>query len=173
MRWKKTAKSLKVPFWGCVSIMAFFVSWGVGGKHNKEGKTMAENTAPNANEPEETQEEGKTTEKEERTEAENLFHKFYLFGLGLQKDVEETVKNLIERGEMEAGEKEKIVDDFVKKAKESSSTFEEKIEDFVNNALESMNLVTKEKYDALEMRVQELENTIQKLENTIKELHPE
>ncbi len=45
--------------------------------------------------------------KKTRTETESLFHKVYLFGLGVQKDIEETVNNLIEKGETKAEQRRK------------------------------------------------------------------
>ncbi len=130
---------------------------------------MAENTEEKTTETEEQQEEQKASEeqkeKEESTETENLFHKLYLFGLGLQKDIEESVSNLIEKGEEMAGEKEKVVDDFLKKVKARGDTFENKLEEMVNKTLENMNLVTKSKYEELEKRVQELEDKIKETED--------
>ena len=130
---------------------------------------MTENTEAKA---EEKQQEQQTKEQQERTETENLFHKIYLFGLGLQKDLEETINNLIERGETASEEKQKIVDDFVKKAKESTGSFEKKIEELISSTIESMNFATKEKHDKLEKRVCILESKILEMENRINELHP-
>lgn len=125
-----------------------------------------------------TQEPNNSEEKKTRTETENLFHKMYLFGLGVQKDIEETVSHLIEKGETRVEQRDKIVDDFVKRAKESSNAVEKKIEDFVNETLESMNLVTKEKHDALkekyetlERKYETLEKRLQELEEHVKEAH--
>ncbi len=140
---------------------------------------MSEQTEPKTEYTEEPKEEQASSEQqqeageeqEERTETENLFHKLYLFGLGLQKDIEGTIRHLIERGEMEADEKEKMVDDFMKKTKESGKKFEKKIEEMINQTLESMNLVPKEKFETLEKRVQILERKILELEERIKEPH--
>lgn len=144
---------------------------------------MAENTETKTNA---TQEPRSSEEKKARTETENLFHKMYLFGLGVQKDIEETVNNLIEKGEAKAEQRDKIVDDFVKRAKEGSTAIEKKIEEFVNQTLETMNLVTKEKhdvlkekcdtleakYETLETKYKTLEKQVQELEDQIKEHHP-
>ena len=46
--------------------------------------------------------------------------------------------------------------------RERTSPLEHKIEEFVNKALDSMNMVTKEKFEALEERVAELEKQLQK-----------
>ncbi len=116
--------------------------------------------------------EDKEQQEQKRTETENLFHKLYLFGLGLQKDVETTVKNLIERGEVEAEEKEKMVNELIEQAKESGTQFENKIRNLINQVIEGMNLAPKEKHDALEKRVQILEMKILELESQIRELHP-
>lgn len=93
----------------------------------------------------------------------------YLFGLGVQRDIEETVKNLIERGEVRAEEQQKVVDDFMKKAKENTGKVEEKINDMINKTLEGMNLVSKDKFDTLERRVQVLESKLLELEQRMKE----
>jgi polyhydroxyalkanoate synthesis regulator phasin len=172
----------KKNFLAGITIIVSLVSSNLrSNREHKEDKTMSENTEPKTDQREEAQEEQASSEQEqkgteeqkERTETENLFHRLYLFGLGLQKDIEDTVKNLIERGEIEAEEKEKIVDDFVQKAKESSTKLENKIEELINQTIESMNLVPKEKYDSLEKRVQILESKVLELEHIIKELHLE
>ncbi len=66
-------------------------------------------------------EQGKTEQKQMKRLGQKprvCLDKVYLFGLGVQKDIEETVNNLIEKGETKAEQREKIVDDFVKRAKE-------------------------------------------------------
>ena len=138
---------------------------------------MAENTEPKAEETQEEQstagQEAEDQQEQQRTETENLFHRLYLFGLGLQKDLETTIKNLVERGEMEAEEKEKMVDDLREHVKKSSSQFENKIKDLINQVIEGMNLVPKEKYETLEKRVQILETKVLELESRLKESQPE
>jgi polyhydroxyalkanoate synthesis regulator phasin len=82
----------------------------------------------------------------------------------LRRDIEESVNKLIERGEEETEEKEQAIDDVLKKAREKASPLERKIEDLVNKVLDSMNLVNKEKFEALEKRVVELEQQLNKPE---------
>jgi len=119
---------------------------------------MAENTETKTND---TQTE-ETSEGKKRSEAEDLLHKAYLFGLGLRKDLEESVNKLIERGEEETEEKEKAIDDVLKKAREKASPLEHKVEELVNKVLDSMNLVTKDRFETLEKRVMELEQQLKK-----------
>lgn len=136
----------------------------------QEDTTMSENAEPKTDQTQdEQQEQSKSDEKKQRTEFENLFHKMYLFGLGVQRDIEETVKNLIDRGEVRAEEQQKVVDDFMKKAKENTGKVEEKINEMINKTLEGMNLVPKEKFDALERRTQVLESKVLELEQRMKE----
>jgi len=152
--------------------MAGIVAGVISSRRNDgtaEDATMSENTENKTGPQDEQQEQAKSDQKEQRTEFENLFHKMYLFGLGVQRDIEETVKNLIDRGEVKAEEQQKVVDDFVKKAKENTGKVEEKINDMINKTLEGMNLVPKDKFDALERRVQNLESKVLELEQRIKE----
>lgn len=102
-----------------------------------------------------------TADDKPRLEGEDLLHKAYLFGLGLRKDLEESVNKLIERGEEETEEREKAVDDVLKKAREKVGPLERKVEELVNNVLDGMNLVPKEKFEALEQRVADLEAKLQ------------
>lgn len=90
-------------------------------------------------------------------EGDDLLHKFYMFGLGLSKEIGETVSKLSERGKTETDDKDKTLDDVLKKAREKTGLIENKLEDLVKRGLERMNLVTKERFDALEKRVEELE----------------
>jgi len=124
---------------------------------------MAENSEPKQAQDNATQTDA---QEKERTETESIFHRMYLFGVGLQKDIEQTVENLIERGQVEAGERQKVVSDLLKGVKQSGEHLEGKLEQFVNDALEKMNLVTMDKYEALEKR-------LNALEQRIKELHPD
>jgi polyhydroxyalkanoate synthesis regulator phasin len=124
---------------------------------------MAENTEHKTADPHD-EDTSETKEDKKRPEAEDLLHKAYLFGLGLRKDLEESVNKLIERGEEETEEKEKAIDDVLKKAREKASPLEHKIEELVNKVLDSMNLVSKEKFEALEKRVVELEQQLKKSE---------
>ncbi|GAK51522.1 hypothetical protein U14_02767 [Candidatus Moduliflexus flocculans] len=133
-----------------------------------EDTTMSENTEPKTDQAQNEQEQG-DSEKKEQDPLFNLFHKVYLFGLGVQRDIEETVKNLIDRGEVRAEEQQKVVDDFMKKAKENTGKVEEKINDMINKTLEGMNLVSKDKFDTLERRVQVLESKLLELEQRMKE----
>ncbi len=119
---------------------------------------MAEDTKKNTTE---TQNE-ETSDDKKGSEPEDLLHKAYLFGLGLRKDLEESVNKLIERGEEETEEREKTIDDVLKKAREKASPLEHKIEELVNTVLDSMNLVPKDTFDALETRVAELEAQLKK-----------
>lgn len=119
---------------------------------------MAENTEHKTADPHDED----TSETKKRLEAEDLLHKAYLFGLGLRKDIEESVNKLIERGEEETEEKEKAIDDVLKQAREKASPLEHKIEELINKVLDSMNLVSKEKFEALEKRVVELEQQLKK-----------
>jgi len=119
---------------------------------------MAEDTKKNTTE---TQNE-ETADDKKGSETEDLLHKAYLFGLGLRKDLEESVSKLIERGEEETEEREKTIDEVLKKAREKANPLEHKIEELVNKVLDSMNLVTKDKFEALETRVAELEAQLKK-----------
>lgn len=136
----------------------------------QEDATMSENTEPKTEQTQdEQQQEQDTSEKKDQDPVVNLFHKMYLFGMGVQREIEETVKNLIDRGEVRADEQQKVVDDFMKKAKENTGKVEEKINEMINKALEGMNLVPKDKFDALERRAQILEGRVLELENRMKE----
>ncbi|PID57691.1 hypothetical protein CSB45_05505 [candidate division KSB3 bacterium] len=121
---------------------------------------MAEHTEATTETTQEVQHDSTETE-------DNLFHKLYLFSLGLQKDLEESIHKLIERGELVSEEKQKLVDDLVKKAKESTGSFEKKLEDLLTSTLESMNFATRDKHDQLEKRVQILERKILELESRL------
>jgi polyhydroxyalkanoate synthesis regulator phasin len=107
------------------------------------------------------------TEREkqkESREAEDILHRFYLFGLGVRKDIEEMVSKLISRGESEKEAKDQAVNEFLHRAKEKGDEIEGRLEGFVEHSLQRMNLVTKEKYTTLESRVTDLERRVEALE---------
>jgi polyhydroxyalkanoate synthesis regulator phasin len=101
--------------------------------------------------------------KHSQAENDDLLHKFYMFGLGLRKEIEETMTKLSDRGKPETGTntdtntKDRTFDDMLKKAREQTSVLEGKMDELVKKGLDRMNVVTKERFEALEKRVEELE----------------
>ena len=155
---------------GMAGILAGIITSSRNDDGKAEDAAMSENAEPKTEQTQDEQQQAHDDSgKKEQDPLFNLFHKMYLFGMGVQREIEDTVKNLIDRGEVRAEEQQKVVDDFMKKAKENTGKVEEKINEMINKTLEGMNLVPKDKYDELARRVQILESKVLELEHRMKE----
>jgi polyhydroxyalkanoate synthesis regulator phasin len=92
--------------------------------------------------------------------------KTLLTGLGLislsKKKLEETAKEIAQKHGISQKEAEKLAIDLVQRAEEKRDDLEEDYEKAYSKALKKMNLPTREEFEILEQRVEELEEKIKK-----------
>lgn len=92
-----------------------------------------------------------------------------LAGFGVQEKVSEFIDDLIKKGELSESQGAKLVKEWTEKADKSTFDLNKNLSEIISKTLEKMNIPTKEEYDRLEKRVQNLSARIRKLEGVSEE----
>ena len=108
---------------------------------------------------------------------ENDFFKNVIYaGVGLAsvtvEKIEETIKPLVEKGQISDSEGKKIVEDFFKKTEEKTEQFETKLRDVVKDVVSKFDFLRTDDMESLRKRVTELENELAKTKATSKSKVP-
>ena len=89
--------------------------------------------------------------------------KSMVIGVGLatltREKVEQTINELIEKGEMSEKEGKDAVDDLMKKSKEVTKGLTEKVEKIVADTLEKLNIPTRKEFLELKEKVKRMEKS--------------
>ena len=97
-----------------------------------------------------------------------FMRKSMLFGIGLatltKEKIEETVEDLIKKGEMTEKEGKETINDLVKKSKEVTDELTDKVEKMVSDALQKLNIPTRDEFLALKDKVEKMESSQEKKE---------
>jgi len=92
-----------------------------------------------------------------------FIRKGMLFGMGLatatKEKIEETVEEMIKKGEMTEKEGKDAVDDLVKKSKEMKQDLRDKVEQIVADTLKTLNVPTRDEFVDLKDRIARLEDS--------------
>jgi len=91
----------------------------------------------------------------------NVIKKAMLLGLGIttmtKEALETAVKELTDKGEVNAKEGKKMVQDLLKKSKKQNEMLAKKINQQIQKALKPLNLATKKDIDTLKARISKIE----------------
>jgi polyhydroxyalkanoate synthesis regulator phasin len=91
----------------------------------------------------------------------DFLDRMFTLGIGAaiasKEQIEKLVDELVEKGNVAKEESADIVDELMKKGKEYQSKFEASIKEKVKQTLKDHDFVTKEEFDKLKKRVEELE----------------
>jgi poly(hydroxyalkanoate) granule-associated protein len=89
--------------------------------------------------------------------------KSMLIGVGLatltREKVEQTINELIEKGEMSEKEGKDAVDDLMKKSKEVTKGLTEKVEKTVTDTLNKLNIPTRKEFAELKEKIKQMEKS--------------
>jgi len=92
---------------------------------------------------------------------EETLKKLVYAGVGLAaqatEKIEETVKDLINKGKISDKEGKKIVDDFFKKSEKKKDSYENKFKKAIEDVTAKFNYVSRKDFDALVKRIAKLE----------------
>lgn len=92
-----------------------------------------------------------------------FMRKSMLFGIGLatmtKKKIEETVDELIKKGELSEKEGKETIDDLVQKSKEVTQELTDKVEKIVADTVKKIGIPTENEFSKLKERVERLEKT--------------
>lgn len=98
-----------------------------------------------------------------------LMKKAALIGVGLvawtSEKIEESVKEVVRRGELSEKEGKELVSELVEKSKQVRKEWGERIEKMVADTLQKLNIPSRKEIDELRQRVARLEKSLEQKEN--------
>ena len=90
----------------------------------------------------------------------DLFKKTVLMGLGAMTITKEKAENLVDelikKGELAKDKRSKAIQDLLEKANEQEKEISDKIGDAVNKSIEKLGIPTKQDFERLEKKIDEL-----------------
>ena len=78
--------------------------------------------------------------------------------------IEETVKEIVNRGHMSEKEGKELVDDLIEKSKKAKRDLGERIENAVQETLQRLKIPSRREVDELKSRIEQLEKALEKKE---------
>ncbi len=94
-------------------------------------------------------------------------------GIGLaitsKEQIENTVEELVKKGEVAPGESKKMVEEMVSKGKEERSKLQKIIREQVRQVLNEFNIASEEEVQSLKDQISELEEKVKELESQLTE----
>ncbi len=93
-----------------------------------------------------------------------VIKKAMLAGLGAQEKAKEFIDDLVKAGELSKSEGATLVKEWVSKAEESTKDLDAKIKDAIAGAFEKLNLPTRDAFEKLEKKVDNISSRLKKLE---------
>ena len=96
--------------------------------------------------------------------AAEILKKFMLAGLGAQEKAKEFIDELVKAGELSKSEASTLVKEWASKAEESTKDLDKKIKDAIGGAFEKLNIPSRDDFENLEKKIQNMSARIKKLE---------
>lgn len=93
-----------------------------------------------------------------------IIKKAMLAGLGAQEKAREFIDELVKAGELSKGEAASLVKEWATKAEESTKDLDKKIKDAIGGAFERLNIPTRDDFENLEKKLQNISSRLRKLE---------
>ena len=78
--------------------------------------------------------------------------------------IEETVKEIVKKGDISEKEGRELIDDLIEKSKKAKKDLGERVENVVQETLQRLKIPTRKEMEALKARIEELEKAIEKKE---------
>lgn len=92
-----------------------------------------------------------------------------LAGFGVQEKVREFIDELVKKGELSESQGAKVVKEWTEKADKSTTDINKNVSDIMSRTLEKMNIPTKDEFERLNKKVQNLSSRVRKLEGGAEE----
>ncbi|MBF0558654.1 MAG: phasin family protein [Nitrospirae bacterium] len=92
-----------------------------------------------------------------------------LAGFGVQEKVREFIDELVKKGELSESQGAKLVKEWTEKADKGATDMNKNVSDLMTKTLEKMNIPTKDEFDRLNKKVQNLSSRVRKLEGGAEE----
>ncbi len=93
-----------------------------------------------------------------------IINKAMLAGLGAQEKAREFIDELVKTGELSKGEGASLVKEWVSKAEESRKEVDAKIKDAMTAAMEKLNIPSRDDFEKMEKKLQNISARLAKLE---------
>lgn len=94
----------------------------------------------------------------------DILKRALLAGLGAQEKVKEFVDDLVKAGELSKGEAASLVKEWASKAEESTKDVDKRIKDAIGGAFEKLNIPSRDDFEKLEKKLQNISTRLRKLE---------
>ncbi len=94
----------------------------------------------------------------------DIIKKAMLAGLGAQEKAREFVDELVKAGELSKSEAASLVKEWASKAEESTKDIDKKIKDAIGGAFDKLNIPSKDDFEKIEKKLQNLSSRLRKLE---------
>ena len=92
-----------------------------------------------------------------------------LAGFGVQEKVREFIDELVKKGELSESQGARLVKEWTEKADKGATDINKNVSDLMSKTLEKMNIPSKEEYERLNRKVQNLSARVRKLEGGAEE----
>lgn len=93
-----------------------------------------------------------------------IIKKAMLAGLGVQEKAREFVDELVKAGELSKSEGASLVKEWASKAEESTKDMDKRIKDAIGSAFEKLNIPSKDDFEKMEKKLQNISARLRKLE---------
>ena len=94
----------------------------------------------------------------------DIIKKAMLAGLGAQEKAKEFIDELVKAGELSKSEAASLVKEWASKAEESTKDIDKKIKDAIGGAFEKLNIPSKDDFEKMEKKLQNISARLTKLE---------
>jgi polyhydroxyalkanoate synthesis regulator phasin len=93
-----------------------------------------------------------------------IIKKAMLAGLGAQEKAREFVEELVKAGEISKSDAASLVKEWASKAEESTKDLDKKIKDAMGGAFEKLNIPSRDDFEKMEKKLQNISGRLKKLE---------
>ena len=93
-----------------------------------------------------------------------IITKAMLAGLGAQEKAREFVEELVKAGEISKSDAASLVKEWASKAEESTKDLDKKIKDAMGGAFEKLNIPSRDDFEKIEKKLQNISGRLKKLE---------
>lgn len=94
----------------------------------------------------------------------DIIKKAMLAGLGAQEKAKEFIDELVKAGELSKSEAASLVKEWASKAEESTKDIDKKIKDAIGGAFDKLNIPSKDDFEKMEKKLQNISSRLRKLE---------
>ncbi len=93
-----------------------------------------------------------------------IIKKAMLAGLGAQEKAREFIDELVKAGELSKSDAASLVKEWASKAEESTKDLDKKIKDAISGAFERLNIPSRDDFEKMDKKLQNLSTRLRKLE---------